>query len=779
VNTNQGEGVAVRGRNAWLTHWVSDLRLGVRLAIGGGRTSKTGVVRLVLSTIGIGVAVAVLLIAASAGPMFNARSARDAAQYPTHEPVAGVDPLYTELTTSEFRGRPIGGTYLRASGPNAPLPPGVSRLPGDGEILLSPALADLLAGPDGEQLRPRFPQRVIGTIDPFGVVDAKALLFYAGDSSIKEDGSPKVYGYGYGGSSPPMPAGISVLIAIGSVVLLVPVFVFVGTSARIAGAERDRRLAALRLVGADARQTRRIAAAESLASAGTGLILGIGLFLLFRSLVTNFPILGLAAYPSDVTPAWPLVVVILLAVPLLSVLTAQVALRRTIIEPLGVVRRGKTTKRRLWWRLIPLVVGPAVLWSQADVSSGKETWLPMVVTGAALLLLGIPAILPWLLERIAMRLRGGGPAAQLAIRRLQLDSGTPARVVAGVSVVLAGAIALQAVLSSQVARYEPYTSALNEVEPAAFVQLDADATASAPAALQKTPGVREVVTVHNFTIRNGAETRSVSLGIASCDQLSRYTNVGSCADGDVFRWGRTELVPGEAITLTGMDKYYNATRETGSPWRLPNTFRELDFAGAGFLYGDLIVTPGALRGVTLPKSRSMAAVLVDSNQPDALEHMRNTLAPYAWRADVSTAYSYVFSRPEVQLLNTVRNALLGGALFTLLLAGVSMLVLALEQVRERRRALAALAATGVPTGTLARSLLWQNTVPVLLAVVVAVATGIGLAGLVFQLVDQPFYMDWLSVAIFSGIAAVLVLAVTALTLPTLRSATRLTALRIE
>ena len=80
---------------------------------------------------------------------------------------------------------------------------------------------------------------------------------------------------------------------------------------------------------------------------------------------------------------------------------------------------------------------------------------------------------------------------------------------------------------------------------------------------------------------------------------------------------------------------------------------------------------------------------------------------------------------------------------------------------------------------LARSLLWQNVVPVLLAVVVAVITGVGLAELVFRLIDEPFTMDWVSVGSYSAVATVLVLSVTAMTMPTLRSATRLAALRTE
>jgi hypothetical protein len=768
-----GGGARVRGRSTWLTHWVSDLRLGVRLAIGGGRTSKTGIVRLALGTIGIGIAVAVLLIGASAGPLFSARTAREAALYSSATPVPGVDPLYERSGSTQFRDAIVNGSYLRQTGPRAPMPPGVARLPGDGEIVVSPALRDLLASPDGELLRPRFPQRIIGTIAKGGVVDAASLSFYAGDSSLDRDNAQRVYAYGYSGPGREMPPSLVILIAIGTVVLLVPVFVFVGTSARIAGAERDRRLAALRLVGADARQARRIAAAESLVSAGTGLAFGVGLFLVFRALVGNFPILGVTAYPSDVVPPWPLVVLILLLVPLLAVGTAQLALRRTLIEPLGVVRRGRVTRRRLWWRLVPVVAGPAILLAESRNPNHNDTWLPLVITGTALLLLGIPAMLPWLLERVVARLRGGRPAAQLAIRRLQLDSGTPARVVAGVAVVLAGAIALQGVLASQTSKYEVRFSTVNSVMPDLLVDIDRGVDNATVDAMRSVPGVSEVIKTAQLTIRANDDSR-YGVTIVDCDVILRYLKPDGCADGDVFR---TTPMPGTINPRQNLTVVDVRGERTIANWTVPAQIREI---GSVPLYnlGGLLITPGALPDVPLSEIPVTLAVRTGAGDPDVLERIRNVVAPLGWHAQAFTVF-YAVDSSTLQLYLTIRNALLGGALFTLLLAGVSMLVLALEQVRERRRPLAALAATGVPTSTLARSLLWQNTVPVLVAVAVAIATGLGLAELVFTLLDEPFSMDWLSVGLFSGMAAVLVVFVTALTLPTLRSATKLTALRTE
>ncbi|HEY4022644.1 MAG TPA: FtsX-like permease family protein, partial [Pseudonocardiaceae bacterium] len=95
------------------------------------------------------------------------------------------------------------------------------------------------------------------------------------------------------------------------------------------------------------------------------------------------------------------------------------------------------------------------------------------------------------------------------------------------------------------------------------------------------------------------------------------------------------------------------------------------------------------------------------------------------------------------------------------------------------RPLAVLAAAGVPRSVLARSLLWQTAVPVVLAVVVAICGGIGLSALVIRMVNLPLRIDWSTIGIFSAATLLLVLLVTALTLPALRSTMRLSALRTE
>ena len=89
-------------------------------------------------------------------------------------------------------------------------------------------------------------------------------------------------------------------------------------------------------------------------------------------------------------------------------------------------------------------------------------------------------------------------------------------------------------------------------------------------------------------------------------------------------------------------------------------------------------------------------VLTDPNQVDATDQIATGVANLTWQVNVSSISAGDTLNADQKTFVTIRSVLLGGSLFTLLLAGVSMLVLALEQVRERRRPLAVLAAAGVP-----------------------------------------------------------------------------------
>ncbi|MEU7531817.1 FtsX-like permease family protein [Saccharothrix sp. NPDC042600] len=768
--------------------WFTDLLLGVRLALGGGRTSW---VRLALTGAGIGIGVAVLLTASAVPSMLESREARDAASTPVlGEPRPGQDALYERRWFTDFRGRGIDGRFVVATGPGAPVPPGASRVPGDGELLVSPELAKLLDSPAGELLRERFPQERIGLLGQDALNAPHDLVFIAGDATVPREPERAVLAFGGEGQDRELDPILSLLIMIGVVALLFPVLVFVGISTRLAGAERDRRLAALRLVGAGAHRVRRIAAGEALLGAFTGLAVGVVLFLVARQFVEELQLMGVSVFVSDVAPSPWLAVLIGVLVPVLAVVTSIVAMRRTVVEPLGVVRRAKPVRRVMWWRTIPIFVGTVALLSQSEALGGSEQngSTTIVVGGILSLLLSIPLLLPWVVECAVGRLRGGAPSWQLAIRRLQLESGTAARVVGGVAVVLAGGIALQSVLAS--AESKILERPIEEADRTRLMVNLADSPPegahSAIERIERAAGVERVHPMWSLQYKFVGDDRHQSATVASCEALTTQATLPSCEDGDVFYMvdeqghrdpadAQREL-PGTKVTL--FDGFGSEER-LGPQWTIPAYTRVgppaefKEHAGGG-----LLLTPAAVRDLGFPLSRLTVLVKVDPKQQDIAEHVRNAMASMTWR---SYAYYFGASDPteRIKQFQSIRQGLLAGSLVTLLLAGASLLVLALEQVRERRRPLAVLAASGVPRGALGRSLLWQNAVPLTLALVVSIAIGSGLAVLLLRIVAQPIKLDWTGMAILTAAAATLVAAVTALTLPSLRRATGALGLRSE
>lgn len=127
----------------------------------------------------------------------------------------------------------------------------------------------------------------------------------------------------------------------------------------------------------------------------------------------------------------------------------------------------------------------------------------------------------------------------------------------------------------------------------------------------------------------------------------------------------------------------------------------------------------------------------------------------------------------------VRRGLFAAASLVLALIGASLLVGLLEQLRDRRRVLAALVAVGARRSTLSWSVLIQTAIPVTLGVGLATAAGVGLGALLLAIVSEPFHLDVGAVAGMAGAGAGVVLVVTVFYLPALWRLTRPDGLRTE
>ncbi|MFE5853291.1 FtsX-like permease family protein [Streptomyces sp. NPDC056500] len=778
---------------AGLRGWVRDLTLGLRFAVTGGRRGWT---RTLLTAFGVGLGVALLLVAAAIPHALQSRDDRQGDRTPALQGSGQLSDaaFHYAQTETVFRDDMITGTLFRAAGKGTPsAPPGLAALPKPGEMAVSPALAELLAAPGGTLLKERLPYRVTATIGDRGLIGPDELRYYAGsDQLTAENAKGTTDGFGRYEVGEPFVGVILLIAVIAFVALLLPVGVFIATAVRFGGEQRDRRLAALRLVGSDRAMTHRIAAGEALCGALLGLFVGAGLFLLTRQFAGAVTVWDITAFPFDIVPNPALAALILIAVPVAAVGVSLFAMRGVSVEPLGVVRNSVPRRRRLWWRILLPVLGILLLLSSASALTlaGDESF--QIALGAALTLTGITALLPWLVEAVVSRLDGGPVAWQLAIRRLQLSSGAAARAISGIVVAAAGAIALQMLFSSVQGDFTKSTGV-----DTSRVQLqvengtkDGREAREALTTLRETTGVAGVIGLTEGLIERQAPKGAgedfvpfTQLTVADCPALRTLVKLSSCKDGDVFTVRQPKGMetysyrpePGAKVNLVRNDGSEGAGPKPHT-WQLPATTQEVKslVSPVGTHTAGVLATPAAVDVDLMPLPRINAMIKLAPDVTNAAELVRNAAAKLDPRASVAT----LESTETVRRFAGLRTGIFVGATATMVLIAASLLVSTLEQLRERRRLLSILVAFGTRRSTLSWSVLWQTGVPIALGLALAVAGGTVLGLTLLFMVGSPV-ADWTVSLPIVGVGAALIALVTLLSMPPLWRMMRPDGLRTE
>ncbi|QLH23874.1 ABC transporter permease [Streptomyces sp. Rer75] len=784
-----------------IARWAADLAMGGRFAVTGGRESWA---RTIMTAVGVGLGVTLLLLAASVPSMDSARNERSnaiAAFGFGEEPKPGPGTIRLAMANTDYHDKDIQGLVMAPDGDRPPHPPGIGRLPAAGEMWVSPALKELLDSDEGKLLRDRFPYRTVGVIGDSGLSGPAELRYYAGVPQEQFDRVPSEYRIDRWGaqdtSGDELDPALVLLVVMGCVVLLLPVLIFIATAARFGGERRDKRLAALRLVGADIHMTRRIAAGESLFGSLLGLAVGAALFLLVREAIGGASMMGMSFFTSDITPSLPLALAIVLTVPASAVAVTLIALRAIAIEPLGVVRNATPKRRRLWWRLLLPLLGIGLLAPLAGGfgagSSGGDLKPYQAAAGAVLLLIGTTALLPWLVEAVVERFGKGPVPWQLATRRLQLSSGTAARAVSGITVAVAGAIALQMLFASVEAHNTKETDQdPNRAQLVVNMNVDNGAQArDAFARLGAAKGVRSVlgVTEDSFSdprskVKDPAYIPTDSLTVADCPALRELAHITSCRDGDVFTVTADPEYTGTDHAFAKPGAQINLAFDDGIPtpgkpklWTVPRSAKKVESRQdpIGAQRTGILATPGAFDVSDLSDPQAVAMLRLDPKVPDAAEYVRNASATIAPTLDVMQ----LTSSSQSSEFQAIRNVLFIGATATLLLIGASMIVTTLEQLRDRKRLLSVLVAFGTRRTTLSWSILWQTAVPVVLGLALSIAGGLALGVLLLKMVGEGIAVDWAGLAAMTGIGAGVILVVTLASLPPLWRMMRPEGLRTE
>ena len=381
------------------------------------------------------------------------------------KPIAGVEPLKVGGTrrgdASKWRGQYIQSYSMYGTAKS----PQFAKLktPRPGEYYLSKALADAVAEYPEDNILARFGKntKYLGVIPSEYTASPDALMIVRGasaeevaesDAFTKSQGQPSYFADVYrtdanGLKSDAKIDPVAVIVfSVGGTILLFPIVIFVSVATQLGAAQREKRYAALRLIGATKRQVGLILMLESLLASVVGVIIGLGAFWLLQAPLQDFKMDGMRFNPSDLALTGAQYALIIGLTLGLTMFVNWRRMRRAQISPLGVSRSvEKVKKLRAWRALVPALGIAFFAWLSSKpgrdwLDANKESAIPMLLLTTALLLVMFGLILAggWLtnkLSLLAARWANNG-SMLIAGKRTAVHSRTVFRSVSGVVLAL-------------------------------------------------------------------------------------------------------------------------------------------------------------------------------------------------------------------------------------------------------------------------------------------------------------------------------------------------------
>ena len=381
------------------------------------------------------------------------------------KPIAGVEPLKVGGTrrgdASKWRGQYIQSYSMYGTAKS----PQFAKLktPRPGEYYLSKALADAVAEYPEDNILARFGKntKYLGVIPSEYTASPDALMIVRGasaeevaesDAFTKSQGQPSYFADVYrtdanGLKSDAKIDPVAVIVfGVGGTILLFPIVIFVSVATQLGAAQREKRYAALRLIGATKWQVGRVLMLESLLASVVGVIIGLGAFWLLQAPLQDFKMDGMRFNPSDLALTGTQYALIIGLTLGLTTFVNWRRMRRAQISPLGVSRSvEKVKKLRAWRALVPALGIAFFAWLSSKpgrdwLDANKESAIPMLLLTAALLLVMFGLILAggWLTNKLSLLAARWANNASMLIagKRTAVHSRTIFRSVSGVVLAL-------------------------------------------------------------------------------------------------------------------------------------------------------------------------------------------------------------------------------------------------------------------------------------------------------------------------------------------------------
>jgi hypothetical protein len=676
------------------------IRLGLRLTLGSGREAA---LRVVVTAAAVALGVGLLLASLAGVNGLHAQTDRGAwldTSAQSSRSTSTSNGLWWLASTDQFGNEAIDRIDVAATGPNAPVPPGLSHLPGPGDYFASPALTTLLRSVPANELRDRFPGHQIGIIGAAALPSPNSLIIVIGHSARQLS---RVPGAGEVRAIQRTPASCSecqnsvgsgptlqLILVGGAVALLLPILILIATASRLSAARREQRFAAMRLVGATPGQISVISAVEAVVAAIAGVVVGFAFFFAFRPLLYHVPFTGAPLAQGDLSLQWIDIMPVVIGVPVAAVVSARLALRKVQTSPLGVSRRTSSRPPQIA-RIIPLLTGITVLayFAAAGKPGNIGGQLLELLVGFILLIVGLVLAGPWFTtagSRLMVK-RANRPATLIAGRRLLDNPKAAFRFISGLVIALFVASAMIGALSSIA------FAAGGSVGGSAGKDTLADSAEvhSIPgqvlAELRATPGVLAVTVVHQNPSQGPLRN---SFGEVACDQLARTPAIGRCA-------------PGATVANIG---YF-----------LSNLLGHNSHASS-------TVWPSAHVSVAKAALLPVDAVVVATNGSAAALERARTALERAFPFQGTPVAIEAFDPSTARLLAMIYDMTDVVIVASLIIAACSLAVNIAAGLGERKRPFSLLRLTGVPLGVLRQVVALESALPLLLVATLSIVVGL-------------------------------------------------------
>jgi hypothetical protein len=697
-------------------------RLGTRLSLSGGREGR---IRLVVTAAAVAVGVAILLAVLADFHAFQAANNRPFWEGTTASQSApGNRAELWNYSDDIYQGATIERLDVAALGPRAPVPPGISRLPGPGQYYVSPALAALLPAAPPDQLGERFPGKLAGTIGQRGLAGPDELVIFIGYAPAKLAALPstiRVTAIATAAGKQIWSPYFRAAFIGGALAFLFPILILVGTATRLAAARREERYAALRLVGATSRQTSIIAAADSLISALLGTLAGIGVFLLLRPALASTAITSERFFASQVTPTLAGYLVVLVTVPVAAVVTGLLSLRRVRISPLGVSRKVSPPAPSKW-RTLPLLIG-LVLFVVGLALTSKKSIGATAIPGLLIVMVGLLVAGPWLTERAARLIPRllAGAAPVLAGRRLADNPKAAFRSVSGVVLaVFLGTMVAALLPAIQATTATPSATALSNLLMDGFILApicgnSVNCTGNAPAGYGPGNGsaAQQRIAADGLPPAAGASVLAGLRQIQGAQTVPIYSLPSS--GGQDGPQAINSAMPCAGLRLIGAFGTCapGLTAVQVSTWNLYGD--NPSYTTQPFVSSQNPAAPAQYA------SWYLQAVLVKVNSPATLERVRTYLVTHTPLSASGTAPRTFGEAVQAResVATTAQRLIDIAVALTLIVAGCSLAVGAGGGIIERKRPFGLLRLTGTPVATLSRVVLLEAVAPLVAATAVA------------------------------------------------------------